>query len=70
VPDRDATRCMWAGGGAMEVPVRDRASIGSDAVSGPLLVDEYDTTVVVPDGWHVRRHLETGTLLLEKETGS
>jgi hypothetical protein len=29
-------------------------------------VDEYDTTVVVPDGWTVRRHLATGTLVVEK----
>ena len=50
---------------------RARAGPGLDRratpVPGPLLVDEYDTTVVVPDGWSVRRHLETGTLVLEKE---
>ena len=50
--------------------VKRRASIGSNPVSGRLLVDEYDTTVVVPDGWTVRRHLETGTLVLEKQAGS
>ncbi len=58
---------MWLGGEAADVPVRSRASIGADAEAGPLLVDEYDTTVVVPDGWSVRRHLETGTLVLERE---
>ena len=64
-----ATRrgAMWLGGEAADVPVRSRASIGADAEAGPLLVDEYDTTVVVPDGWTVRRHLETGTLVLERE---
>jgi hypothetical protein len=51
-----------------DVPVRSRVSIGSEPESGPLLVDEYDTTVVVPHGWAVRRHLETGTLLLEWES--
>ncbi len=70
VPDRDATRRVWIGGEYDNVPVRSRASIGADAVSGPLLVDEYDTTVVVPPGWSVRRHVETGTLVLEKETES
>ena len=35
--------------------------------AGPLLVDEYDTTVVVPPGWSVRRHAATGTLVLERE---
>ncbi len=69
VPDRDATRPMWVGGEARHVPVRARASIGGDPVSGPVLVDEYDTTVVVPDGWQVRRHFETGTLLLERRVG-
>ena len=67
VPDRHATRRMWLGGEAADVPVRSRASIGADAEAGPLLVDEYDTTVVVPDGWTVRRHLETATLVLERE---
>ena len=54
VPDRHATRRMWLGGETVEVPVRARASIGAAPVEpGPLLVDEYDTTVVVPPGWSV-----------------
>lgn len=69
-PDREATRRMWVGGEARDVPVQARASIGSAPVPGRLLVDEYDTTVVVPDGWTVRRHLETETLVLEKQAGS
>jgi N-methylhydantoinase A len=67
-PGRHAIRRMWLGGTATEVPVRSRASIGGAAEAGPLLVDEYDTTVVVPEAWTVRRHLETGTLVLERET--
>jgi len=67
VPDRHSTRRMWLGGEAAAVPVRSRASIGADPEAGPLLVDEYDTTVVVPPGWTVRRHLETATLVLERE---
>src|SRR6187399_1901195 len=61
VPDRHATRRMWLGGEAADVPVRSRASIGADAEPGSLLVDEYDTTVVVPGGWTIRRQLETAT---------
>ncbi len=34
---------------------------------GPLLVDEYDTTVVVRPGWSVRRDEATETLVLERE---
>ncbi len=67
VRERNATRRMWLGGTAEEVPVRSRTSIGAAPKPGPVLVDEYDTTVVVPDGWSVRRHLETGTLVLEQE---
>ena len=66
VPDREATRSVWLRGAASDVPVRSRESIGEEQEPGPLLVDEYDTTVVVPAGWLVRRHLETGTLVLER----
>lgn len=67
VPDRHATRRVWLGGDVVEVPVRARSSIGGEGVAGPLLVDEYDTTVVVPPGWEARRHEGTGTLVLERE---
>jgi N-methylhydantoinase A len=49
-----------------ELPVRTRASIGEAPEAGPLLVDEYDTTVVVRPGWTVRRDTATGTLVLER----
>ena len=39
--------------GTLEVPVRGRSTITADPVAGPLLIDEYDTTVVVPPGWTV-----------------
>jgi len=67
VPDRASTRRVWLAGAVREVPVRTRGSIGEEPELGPLLVDEYDTTVVVPTGWRVRRHLDTGTLLLEQD---
>ncbi len=49
------------------VPVRTRASVGEVREPGPLLVDEYDTTVVVPHGWSARRDAATGTLVLEHD---
>ena len=49
-----------------DLPVRSRASIGERAEPGPLLVDEYDTTVVVRPGWSARRDLATETLVLER----
>ncbi len=49
-----------------DVPVRTRSSVGEVPEPGPLLVDEYDTTVVVPPGWSARRDAGTGTLILER----
>jgi N-methylhydantoinase A/oxoprolinase/acetone carboxylase beta subunit len=48
-----------------ELPVRARPSIGETAEQGPMLIDEYDTTVVVRPGWTVRRDRSTETLILE-----
>ena len=67
VRERRPTRRVWLGGVAEDVTVRSRASVGPEPEHGPLLVDEYDTTVVVPRGWRVRRHLGTGTLVLEQD---
>ncbi len=49
------------------VPVRTRSSVGDAPEPGPLLVDEYDTTVVVPPEWSARRDAATGTLVLERD---
>jgi N-methylhydantoinase A/oxoprolinase/acetone carboxylase beta subunit/N-methylhydantoinase B/oxoprolinase/acetone carboxylase alpha subunit len=52
--------------GTVEAAVRSRASLGAEPVDGPLLVDEYDTTVVVPPGWTVRLDGATQALVLEQ----
>lgn len=31
----------------------DRYSLGAEGVQGPIIVEEYDATTVVPPGWHV-----------------
>jgi N-methylhydantoinase A/oxoprolinase/acetone carboxylase beta subunit/N-methylhydantoinase B/oxoprolinase/acetone carboxylase alpha subunit len=66
---RDSRRVadFGAAHGSVEVSVRSRESIGADAVDGPLLIDEYDTTVVVPPGWSVRKH-GSGALVLDQVT--
>jgi hypothetical protein len=46
--------------------LRTRASFDEAPEPGPLLVDEYDTTVVVRPGWTVRRDPATQTLVLER----
>jgi N-methylhydantoinase A len=60
------TRTAVLAGQALDVPVRNRASIGEAAEEGPLLVDEYDTTVVIRPGWTARRDPRTETLILER----
>jgi N-methylhydantoinase A len=60
------TRAATFDGEAVDVSLRARASIGEAAEPGPLLVDEYDTTVVVRPGWTVRRDTATQTLVLER----
>jgi len=62
----DTMRRVFTGGESVDAPVRSRESIGESRAPGPLLVDEYDTTVVVPPGWSVLRDAETGTLVLER----
>ncbi len=69
-PDRQATRRMWLGEETADVAVRPRSGIGADRVDGPLLVDEYDTTVVVRPGWTARRDAGTGTLVLERKASA
>ena len=68
-PDRPGTRTTSFGGEPVEVPVCTRASIGAESQAGPLLVDEYDTTVVVRPDWTVRRDEGTETLILERPRG-
>jgi N-methylhydantoinase A len=63
----ERTRGATFGGEALDVPIRTRASIGTAPEPGPLLVDEYDTTVVVRPGWTVRRDGVAQTLVLERE---
>ncbi|HEY4349168.1 MAG TPA: hydantoinase/oxoprolinase family protein [Gaiellaceae bacterium] len=64
--ERGGTRTAQFAGETLELPIRGRESIGEQAEPGPLLVDEYDTTVVVRKGWTVRRDPATATLILER----
>jgi N-methylhydantoinase A len=59
------TRTATFDGEAIDTPVRTRASIGEQPEPGPLLIDEYDTTVVVRPGWTVSREPDTETLVLQ-----
>jgi N-methylhydantoinase A len=68
-PEGASTRNVRFGDDAHEVPVRSRDSIGAAPEAGPLVVDEYDTTVVVRPGWTVRREISTSALILERKGG-
>jgi hypothetical protein len=53
---------------AEEVPVIGRGSLG-DVRSGPLILEEEDSTVFVPAGWTVRDGT-AACLLLEHSNGN
>jgi 5-oxoprolinase (ATP-hydrolysing)/N-methylhydantoinase A len=63
-----ATRRAYFDGELVDVPVRARASLAGEPLPGPLLVDEYDTTIVVPPGWTAVLDEATGALLLQCQT--
>jgi N-methylhydantoinase A/oxoprolinase/acetone carboxylase beta subunit len=63
----DATRTAHFEAGERDARIETRDAVGSEPVAGPLLVDEYDTTVVVPPEWNVRQDTETQALVLERE---
>ena len=52
--------------GVCEVPVASRSSLDAEPLAGPVLLDEYDTTVVVPPGWSVRLDAASGALVLDQ----
>jgi N-methylhydantoinase A len=51
--------------GSLETQVLRRADITGE-VSGPLIVEEPDTTVVVPPGWAVQREVQGNLVLTRK----
>jgi N-methylhydantoinase A len=52
--------------GEWETAVVGRTAVGPELSAGPLLIDEYDTTVVVPPDWQVRLDPATNVLILER----
>ncbi|MGE0226474.1 MAG: hydantoinase/oxoprolinase family protein, partial [Acetobacteraceae bacterium] len=49
-PVPTSRRAWFANTGWTEVPVLDRAALGSDRRPGPLIIQEYDATCLVPAG--------------------
>jgi N-methylhydantoinase A len=59
-----AQRRAWFEGRWRSVPVVRRGDLGRRPTSGPLIVEDYDATTVVPPGWRCAREAD-GALLLE-----
>ena len=57
-------RRAWFEGRWRNVPVLRRGDLGRRPMSGPLIVEDYDATTVVPPGWRCAREAD-GALLLE-----
>lgn len=51
--------------GYLEAQVLSRADLTDRSVKGPILIDEYDTTIVVPPGWSAVL-IEDLSVLMEK----
>ena len=51
--------------GAIETPVIDRPAL-SAAIAGPVIVEEYDSTCIVPPGWNAALD-RAGNIVLTKE---
>jgi N-methylhydantoinase A len=53
----------FRGEGRLDTPVYDRQEV--DSITGPAIVEEWTTTIVVPPGWSARSD-ELGNLTLER----
>ena len=62
------TRAAFFGAdhGRVEVDVIGRAGLGAEPRSGPLIVEEYDATCVVPPGWSAALDAD-GNIVLHRE---
>ena len=51
--------------GWLETPVLTRSALGAGR-AGPLIIEEYDTTCVVPPEWHAQRD-DGGNVVITRE---
>ncbi|MDB5413544.1 MAG: hypothetical protein JWR10_1879 [Rubritepida sp.] len=64
-------RAVWFRAvGFIDTPVLDRRGLTvGERLRGPLVIEQMDTTTIVPPGW-LARHDSLGNLILEKEAGA
>ena len=65
-PPADRRVYFGPGHGWLDTPVVDRPALRSGAIAGPLIVEEYDSTTVVPPGWRAAA-ADHGCMTLEAE---
>ncbi|MCH2666147.1 hypothetical protein MK139_17655, partial [bacterium] len=50
--------------GAKETPVYDRYGLTDERIEGPAVIEEMESTTIVPPGWALKV-LDSGALLIE-----
>ncbi|MBX3529592.1 MAG: hydantoinase/oxoprolinase family protein [Rhizobiaceae bacterium] len=64
-PARSRDAYFGRGTGDLRTPILRRADLGSGPRPGPLIVEEYDATILIPPGWSA--HLDgRGNVVLER----
>jgi N-methylhydantoinase A len=62
--EKGSRRVVFAGSGAVDAAVHDRSLLPADAVvEGPAVLEQTDTTTLVPPGWRATA-LASGALML------
>ena len=64
LPPQEFRQVFFGARGRIETPVHQRETFAS--ASGPAIVEEWATTVVVPPGWSAHTD-RLGNLLLQRE---
>jgi N-methylhydantoinase A len=66
-PPSSTRKAVFEGGIVVEAPVHERAALApGHELPGPVIVEQFDTTTVVPPGWRVSVDL-FANLLIERE---
>jgi N-methylhydantoinase A len=68
-PPVPRVRPVWfAATGFVETPIHDRASIGrADRIAGPAIIEQMDTTTVVPPDWIASVDAAANLLLVRED---
>ena len=67
-PEPIGHRTLWTGSAFQEVPVYARTSLGAGTtMSGPVIVEQDDTTTVVLENWTLEMHA-SGNLVLRRSS--